>query len=171
MFVLPDGNKLLFAVFHGNDKVKGMLSRFRFEDPWISKCWLVEMILVMTSLPLARVFQGLFTFALWLAELWQLSWQGATGELEVEFKFLTRSCKLSFLFLPATRAPRRACWQASPTDFPSGSIRSVQSARLLGLGVHIPGASCACSTKILLNSCKVFLEYSNPIGQVKEKLC
>ena len=33
IFVLPDGNKLLFAVFHGNDKVKGMLSRFRFEDP------------------------------------------------------------------------------------------------------------------------------------------
>ena len=55
--------------------------------------------------------------------------------------------------------------------YPSGSIRSVQSALLLGLGVHIPGASCACSTKILLNSCKVFREYSNPIGQVKEKLC
>ena len=87
---------------------------------------------------------------------------------------------------PATRAPQRACLQASPTDFPSGSIRlstpfinklmvttepAVQSARLLGPGVHIPGASSAFSTKILLNSCRDFLEYSNPIGQVKEKLC
>ena len=47
----------------------------------------------------------LFTFALvsvspWLAEIWQLSRQGATGELEMEFKFQGRSCKLSFLFPP-----------------------------------------------------------------------
>ena len=35
-----------------------------------------------------------------LAEISQLTWQGATGELEVEFKFQRRSCKLSFLFLP-----------------------------------------------------------------------
>ena len=77
---------------------------------------------------------------------------------------------------PTARAPRRACWQASPTDFLSGSINklmvttepAVQSTRLLGPGVHIPGASSACSTKILLNSCRVFLEYSKPIGQVKE---
>ena len=52
--------------------------------------------------PLARVFQCLFTFWLffalcWLAEIWQLSWQGATGELEVEFKSQRCSCKLSFL--------------------------------------------------------------------------
>ena len=59
------------------------------------------MTVVMTSLP----FQCLFTFALvsasrWLAEIWQLSRRGATGELEVEFKFERRSCKLSFLFPP-----------------------------------------------------------------------
>ena len=30
-----------------------------------AKCWLAEMTLVMKSLPLARVFQGLLTFALW----------------------------------------------------------------------------------------------------------
>ena len=41
---------------------------------------------------LAHVFQCLFTFTLisplrWLAEIWQLSRRGATGELEVEFKF------------------------------------------------------------------------------------
>ena len=43
----------------------------------------------------------LFTFALvfasrWLAEIWQLSRRGATGVLEMVFKF--QSCKLSFLF-------------------------------------------------------------------------
>ena len=69
------------------------------------KCCLVELTLVMMSLPLAQVFQCLFTFALvspwrWLAEIWQLSWQGTTGEVEVEFKFQRRSCKLSFLFSP-----------------------------------------------------------------------
>ena len=47
---------------------------------------------------LARDFQCLFTFAIfsasrWLAEIWQLSGQGATRELEVEFKFRRRSCK------------------------------------------------------------------------------
>ena len=31
-----------------------------------------------------------------------------TGELEAEFKFQRRSCKLSFLFRPPARAPRRA---------------------------------------------------------------
>ena len=36
----------------------------------------------------------------WLATIWQLSWWGATGEVEVEFKFQRCSCKLSFLFLP-----------------------------------------------------------------------
>ena len=65
------------------------------------KCWLAEMTLVMMPLPLAHVFQCLLTFVLnsasrWLAEIWQLSHRGATGELEVEFKFL----RLSFLFPP-----------------------------------------------------------------------
>ena len=70
-----------------------------------SKCWLADMILVMTSLPLARVSQCLFTFALvfassWLAEIWQLSRRGATAVLEMVCKFQRRSCKLSFLFPP-----------------------------------------------------------------------
>ena len=34
----------------------------------------------------------------WLVEIWQTSWREATGELEVEFKFQRRSCKLSFVF-------------------------------------------------------------------------
>ena len=74
-----------------------------------AKCWLAEMTLVMTSLPLARVFQCLFTFALvsdprWLAKIWQLSRRGATGELEVELKFQRCSCKLSFLFPPSRQS-------------------------------------------------------------------
>ena len=44
-----------------------------------------------------------FCFSRWLAESWQLSRRGATGELQVEFKFQRRSC---------SRAPRRACSQA-----------------------------------------------------------
>ena len=64
----------------------------------------------MMSLPLAHVFQCLLTFSLlyascWLAEIWQLSQQGATGELELEFTFQRCSCKLSFLPPPPT-----PCW-------------------------------------------------------------
>ena len=56
-----------------------------------AKSWLSEMTLVMMSLPLACVFQCLFTVVLisasrWLAEIWQLSRRGDTGELEVELK-------------------------------------------------------------------------------------
>ena len=83
-----------------------------------SKWWLADMILVMTSLPLARVSQCLFTFALvfascWLAEIWLLSRRGATGVLEMVFKFQRRSCKLSFLFPPTARSPQKACSQAN----------------------------------------------------------
>ena len=89
------------------------------------KCWLTEMTLVMMSLPLARVFQCLFTFALvstsrWLAEIWQLSQRETTEELEVEFEF-----HLQFLVVardvvasspsfsrPTARAPTRAFLRA-----------------------------------------------------------
>ena len=43
---------------------------------------------------------ALFSASRWLLEIWQLSRRGATGELEVEFKFQRRSCKLSFLSPP-----------------------------------------------------------------------
>ena len=54
---------------------------------------------------LGTCFSKFVPFALvsasrWLAEIWQLSQQGATDESEVEFKFQRRSCKLSFLFPP-----------------------------------------------------------------------
>ena len=62
------------------------------------------------------------TFALvsasrWLAKIWQLSRRRATGELEVEFKFQRRSCKLSFL-LP----PRR---QSAPESLLAGQLNIV----------------------------------------------
>ena len=66
------------------------------------------MTTVMTSLPLAPVFQCLFTFALvsisrWLAEICR---REATWELKVEIEFQRRNCKLSFFF-PSRRASRR----------------------------------------------------------------
>ena len=75
---------------------------------WISaskkvnaKGWLAEMTLVMTSLPLACVFNVCFIRAhfcfLLICKIWLLSRWGATGELEVEFKLQRHSCKLSFL--------------------------------------------------------------------------
>ena len=100
-----------------------------------AKCWLAEMTLVRTSLPLALVFQCLFTFMLvstsrWLEEIWQLSRREATGEMEVEFKFQSNSCELSFLcppFLPPapTRALPRACyyyWLLNYLDSSQSSI-------------------------------------------------
>ena len=81
---------------------------------WISaskvsaKCWLTEMALVMTSLPLARIF-NVWLHSRWLAEIWQLSRRGATGKLEAAFKFQRHSCKLSFLFAPGELA-RRLFW-------------------------------------------------------------
>ena len=73
------------------------------------KCWLAEMTLGMTSL----AFQYLFTFALlsasrWLAEIWELSWRGATGELKVEFKFKFNSSLLPFPSPPPERSGQLA---------------------------------------------------------------
>ena len=58
------------------------------------------------------VFQCLFTFALLPLRAAQHSRRGE-GKSEVELKFQGLSCKLSFVFLPAARAPRRACLQAN----------------------------------------------------------
>ena len=63
---------------------------------------------------LLRAFQCLCTFGLvsasrWLAEIWQFSRRGATGELEAEFKFQRRCCKLTPSFSrPAARFLRGA---------------------------------------------------------------
>ena len=83
-----------------------------------AKCWLAEMTLVMTSLPLAHVFQCFFTFTLvsascWLAEIWQLRRGGATGELEVEWNSRDVVVSSPSFSHPAARAPQRACSQAS----------------------------------------------------------
>ena len=102
---------------------KGRIALNYVSEIWISicietvdaKCWLAEMTLAMTSLPLTRVFRFVFFFCFcccffftlalvsasrWLAEIGQLSWRVATGALEVEFNFERRICKLSFLFPP-----------------------------------------------------------------------
>ena len=48
---------------------------------------------------------------------------------------------------------------------------AVASARILGLGWGYILATCrACSAKISINSCRVFLDYAK-IKQAKEKLC
>ena len=84
-----------------------------------AKCWLVKMTLVMTLLLLAHIFQCLFKFVFvsalrWLSEIWQLSWQGATVELEVEFKFQRHHIVFSSpsFSCPVARKPLRACSQA-----------------------------------------------------------
>ena len=68
-------------------------------------------------------FNVFFTFAFvsalrWLAEIWQLSWRGVTGELEAEFKFPETLQVASFpsFSRPAARAPQRACSQARPNS-------------------------------------------------------
>ena len=81
------------------------LSSLEFEYPHQkSRC---EMLIGRDDISNDAITVGscLFTFALisalrWLAEIWQLSQRGAKGELEVDFKFLRHSCKLSFLFPP-----------------------------------------------------------------------
>ena len=45
------------------------------------------------------IFLLFLLFADW-GKKWQLSRQGATGELEVKFKFQRRNCKLSSVFPP-----------------------------------------------------------------------
>ena len=46
----------------------------------------------------------------WLAEIWQISKWGATGKLEVEFKFQRCGRKLSFSH-PSSRAPREPAFR------------------------------------------------------------
>ena len=75
---------------------------------------MAEMTLVMTSLPFARGFQGLFTFALvstsgWLAEIWQLCRRGVTGELE--FKFQRRSVWVLLPFLQGLKPGTKLSWE------------------------------------------------------------
>ena len=83
-------------------------------------CWLAEMRLVMTSLPLAHVSQCLFTFVListsrWLVEIWQPSWQGATRELDWWNSNSRGVVESSPSFsCPTDRASWRACSQAIP---------------------------------------------------------
>ena len=58
-----------------------------------------DFITLGTCFSMFVYIRACFRFAL-MAEIWQLSQQGATVELEAEFKFQRHSCKLSFLFPP-----------------------------------------------------------------------
>ena len=93
-----------------------MFLEFEYLHRVATKCWLAKMTLVIFLMFL----RSLCAFALvstlcWLAEIWQLSQWGATGELEAQFKFQRHSCKLSFLFLPNGQSPEelalRLCWE------------------------------------------------------------
>ena len=85
-----------------------------------AKCWFAEMTLLMTSF--GTCLSMFVTFALvsasrWLAEIWQFSRPGPRGDLEVEFKFQRRICKLSFLFLSRRQSARSACSQDIALSF------------------------------------------------------
>ena len=103
----------LWGAFAAGQEKEGELARFYVSEIWIAALkklmpnadWQRWHFVNMRSLPLAPVFQCLFTFTListlcWLAEIWQLSRWGATRELNEEFKFQRRNCQLSFLFPP-----------------------------------------------------------------------
>ena len=79
-----------------------------------SKCWLAEMTLVMISHVFFNVCLHSLSFPL-CTDWWKSDSsgrRGATGELEVEFKFQSRSYKLSVLFPP--------CHQSAPKSLLPG---------------------------------------------------
>ena len=150
----------LAAVQHGGKRKESL----QLVD---AKCWLAEMTLVMTSLPLARVFQCLFTFALdsasrSLAEIWRLNRRGATEDLEAEFKFQRRSCKFSFLSPPRRQsAPgsllagyekisvgHSTLWNLTLTQF----LNITAESELL-LSMTIPGLSTSLTCLSSCTSC------------------
>ena len=83
------------------------------------KCWLSEMTKVVTSLPLAHVFQWLFTFALvsasrWLADIFkQLSPRWTTGNWRWDSNSRDVIASSPSFSRPAARAPRRVRSQAN----------------------------------------------------------
>ena len=94
------------ALAAGRDK-EGELATTSLEFDYLHRKSRCEMLIGgddirNEALPLARVFQCLFPLALIGGNLTAQSTgsRRATGELEVEFKFQRRSCKLSFLFPP-----------------------------------------------------------------------
>ena len=82
-----------------------------------AKCWLVEMTSVMMSLPLACVFQCLFTFVLvstsgWLVKIWEpVDWE---PQGDWRWKLNSRDVVASSTFFShlAIRVTWRACSQA-----------------------------------------------------------
>ena len=58
-----------------------------------------DVIILGTCFSMFVYIRARFRVAL-IGGIWQLSRRGATGELEMEFKFQRSSCELSFLFPP-----------------------------------------------------------------------
>ena len=84
-----------------------------------AKCWLAEMTLIMTSLPLAHVFQCFFlrSRSFLLHADWQKSDSSVEGEPQGNWRWNANSTDVvvsspSFSH-PAARVPQRACSQAS----------------------------------------------------------
>ena len=95
----------------GGGAGKGQLATTSLEFEhlhWKSRCEVLiggndisnEVITLGTCFSRFAYIRSLVSASRWLAEIWQLSWRGSTGKLEVEFKFQRRGCKLSFLFPP-----------------------------------------------------------------------
>ena len=79
---------------------------------------MADMILVMTSLPLARVSQSLFTFALVLLRAdWRRSDSSVDGEPQGYWRWNSNSrdvvASSPSFFRPSARSPRKACSQAN----------------------------------------------------------
>ena len=110
--------------------------------------------LVMMSLPLARVFQCLFIHAVvsalrWMAEIWQISRRGATGELEMEFKLQRRRALSIYQTLWETSMERSI--ERRTCEFDTSSIR------LNGLVFKIQDGG----TDIAVNSLELLIPFEN----------
>ena len=79
------------------------------------KCWLAEMTLVMTPLPLAHVCLHSHSFP--LCADWRKSDSSVKGELQGNWRWISNSWDIVVSFPsfshPTARGPRRACSQAS----------------------------------------------------------
>ena len=110
--------------------------------------------LVMMSLPLARVFQCLFIYAVvsalrWMAEIWQISRRGATGELEMEFKLQRRRALSIYQTLWETSMERSI--ERRTCEFDTSSIR------LNGLVTKIQDGG----TDMAVNSLELLIPFEN----------
>lgn len=79
------GSKICCVMLH----VLETLSRCNGATIYTSSCIVTERVLALQSFATHHLCETLDSFSQWLAEIWQLSCWEATGELEVELKFLS----------------------------------------------------------------------------------